>query len=44
MKNYVCEVEIVVCVGCLGVVIVVINMVGCGIDIMFGGNVEFFVV
>lgn len=27
--------------GKLGVVIIVINMVGCGIDIKLGGNVEF---
>lgn len=27
----------------MGVVIIVINMVGCGIDIILGGNVEFMV-
>lgn len=31
---------IVVEVGCLKCIMIVINMVGCGIDIVFGGNVE----
>lgn len=30
--------EIIVDVGLLGVVIIVINMVGCGMDIVLGGN------
>lgn len=38
VKFYVNEVVIVVQVGYLVVVIIVINMVGCGIDIVFGGS------
>lgn len=38
VKFYVNEVGIVVQVGYLVVVIIVINMVGCGIDIMLGGS------
>lgn len=38
VKFYVSEVDIVVQVGYFFVVIIVINMVGCGIDIMFGGS------
>lgn len=40
VKQYDCEVIIVVNVGCLVVVIIVINMVGCGIDIVLGGLLE----
>lgn len=42
-ENVECELEIVVQVGCVGVVIIVINMVGCGIDIIFGGNSDYMV-
>lgn len=40
VKNYVCEVDIIVEVGIKGVVIIVTNMVGCGIDIKFGDDVK----
>lgn len=43
LKYVVCEVEIVVQVGCRNVIIIVINMVGCGIDIILGGNFEMLV-
>lgn len=38
VKFYEKEVEIVVEAGKFGVVIIVINMVGCGMDIVLGGS------